>query len=346
MAEVNVTIIGLGRLGASFGLALKALKGKPEVRHRFHVTGCDRAGAAMRAALKVGAIDRDVPAMDVAVEGADLVFLAAPFGEVKDILEIIGQALKPGAVVMDTAPLKMPPIRWAEKYFRRGDDKQPDAYIVGVTPIINPEHLGDPTDTPEAAKADLLQNGMMIVSPSPSAPPEAVQLVTDLSELLNIRVHFIDPAEHDGIAAAMESLPLLIQLGLFQSLSQAKSWDDVKMLGNNAFFLATYRLAEERPETLAAHIFHNRENTLRRLDALLEALANLRESLRAEDEIVLAEQFDSAARSYAEWQFARLRNKYGNEPEAPQEVRGSFGLGSLFFPRFGGRDKTEQKKKK
>jgi prephenate dehydrogenase len=259
-------------------------------------------------------------------------------------LAIIGPALKPGAVVVDCGPLKLPAIRYAEKYLRRDDDGAPQAYLVGVTPIISPAHLGDPNDTPAEGDAALFGGGLIVICPTPGAPREAVQLVADLTELLGVRTHFIDPAEHDGMAAAMDNLPPLLQLAYLQSVAGARNWEDARLLGNQAFFLATYRLAAGDPETMAAEIHGNRENVLHRLDTLSDMLDELREALRQDDSAILAEYFQRAMNTHAAWQMARLTNRYGFEPTETDEIRGSFSMN--LFPTLGGRGKNDKDKNK
>lgn len=342
MAQVNVAIIGLGKLGTSFGLALRALN-KPEARHQFRVTGHDRVSARQKAATKLEALDLEAGDYETAVQGADLVVLASPYRDAKEIMEIIGPVLKSGAVVMDASPLKRPSLDWARKFFRRDANQQPDAYLVGVTPIINPEYLGDPTDDPANARADLFQKGTMILSPAPDCPPEAVQLVSDLTDLLGVKVHFLDPEEHDGMIAAMENLPTLLQLGLFESLTRASSWSDMQWLSNPAFFLATYQLSDAEAESLALTLHRNSANLVRRLDALIESLTNLRSTLREADEIPLAEHFNTAINQYAEWEGQRLANRWRSEPAATDEMRSGFSLMGGLFPTFGGRGKKKDK---
>ncbi|CAG0992994.1 MAG: prephenate dehydrogenase [Anaerolinea sp.] len=344
MATVKVSVVGLGRLGTSYGMALRALSQKPEARHQFEVTGCDRSSGRVRTAAKMGALDHEGGNFQSAVEGADLVFFAPPYGEAEQTLEIIGKSMKPGAVVMDASPLKQPSLKWADKYFRRDDDGGVSVYLVGVTPVINPEYLGEPDDSPNAARADLFEGGSMIISPAAHCPAEAVKLVTDLTEIMQLRAHFVDPIEHDGMVAGTEALPLLLQLGLFQALSGSKAWGDVQWISNPAFFLSTYRLMQIDPESAAEEIGHNRDNALRYLDALMERLTALRDVLKTGDQSLLAENFDEATRKYTQWQEARLKNKWEGDLETPTEGRAFNLLGGLggLIPRMGGRDKKKK----
>lgn len=321
MADVNVTVIGLGRLGASFGMAVRALNGKPENKHTFTVTGFDSSSALLRAAKKNGAIDHEASHSDSAVAEANLVFVAVPYAHTEEVLSIIGPELRPGTVVMDASPLKAPSLAWAEKHFPHNAEGELTAYLVGATPIVNPLYMGESADESGPPRADLFENGLMLIAPSPTCPQEAVRLVSDVCSLLDVKQHFVDPAEYDGMVAGMDGLPLLMQLALFQSLSRAQAWKDMQWLGNTGFFLATYRLMERDPMTAARSVVHNRANVLHKLDRFMEALSDLRTTLATGEEELLAEHFDTAMGEYADWQEARAKNRYSTEPAPTEEVR-------------------------
>jgi prephenate dehydrogenase len=321
MANVNVTVVGLGRLGASFGLAVRALNGKPEHKHTFSVTGFDSVSSLLRAAKKIGAIDQEASHLDEAVAEANLVFLAVPYAHTEDVLSIIGPALPPGAVVMDASPLKQPSLAWADKHLPHDDEGNPSAYLIGVTPVVNPLYMGESAGEAGEARADLFENGVMLIAPALSCPQEAVRLVSDICTLLDIKQHFVDPAEFDGMIAGMDGLPLVIQLALFKSLSQSKAWSDMQWLGNTAFFLATYRLMDHDAMTAARTLARNQPNVLHKLDRLIESLAELRATLASGDEELLAEHFDTAMGEYEDWQEARVKNRYSTEPAPVEEVR-------------------------
>ncbi len=347
MARVNVTIIGLQRLGASFGLALKRLMKMPGNQHEFIITGSDEDHTAMKTARQMGAVDQELRALDAAVEKADLVFIASPYGMTKDVFSVIGPALKPGAVVMDTSPLKLPAIAWAKQYFRRSAEGQYEAYLVGATPVINPAYLNDLGSDTSAARADLFDKGLLVVSPAPDCPQEAVQLIAELADLMELKVHFTDPAEHDGIIAAMESLPLLLQLGFFRSLSGSKAWDDLQRFGNPTFALATYHLGQTAPEDSAALIHRNRENTVRALESLIGTLDELRDVLASGDDITVTEVFTDSIERYERWLKARHTSKWGDQPEAPSLQPGGLmgSLGNMLMP-FGGKKRSKDDGKK
>jgi prephenate dehydrogenase len=330
MAQVNFTVVGLGKMGASMGLALKAYSKQPGNEHQFSVTGYDGTPSLLDQATKLGAIDRGERNLAAAAQKADLVFLDLPFQDVEKALQVIGEVLKPGAVVMDASLLKEPSIQWAKTHFRRVNDKDTEAYLVGVHLLLNPVRLGDPRDTLDAASADLFTNGLMIISPSTTCPEEAVQLVADVASLLGLKQHFADPHEHDSIIAAMEGLPLLLQLALFRALSRSQSWDDLRWMGNTAFYLGTYQLGQLEPESAGKLAHLSREALVRRLDDTLASLTELRDVLRSGDELTISEAFDSASSAYAKWDRARHTNEWLPLPAIPAPGEGVRLFGGLF----------------
>ena len=330
MAQVNFTMVGLGKAGGSLGLALKVYSKQPNAEHQFSVTGYDGTPALIDQALKLGMIDKGERNLSIAVEKADLVFLDLPYDDVESALELIGASLKAGAVVMDASPLKMPSIAWAQTHFRMNANNEPEAYLVGVHLLVNSEHLGDYRDTLEAARADLFAGGLMIIAPAANCPQEAVQLVADIAVLLGIKQHFADPSEHDGILTAMESLPLLLQLALFRTLNGSKSWDDLRSMGNTSFYLGTYQLGQGDAEALGKQIYQSREILLRRLDDTLDTLNELRDVLRAGDELAIGEAFERSMLAYAKWERTRRSNDWLPMPETPVPTEGVRLFGGLF----------------
>lgn len=210
--------------------------------------------------------------------------------------------------------------------------------------MLSPDHLNTADETVSAASADLFIDGVIIISPALDCPPDAVRLVSDLTELMGIKAHFTDPTEHDGIVAAMENLPLLLQMALWRTVSH-QGWDDAQWFGNPLFYLMTHKLLDGDPESLGVGLYRNRSNVIRKLDALTEQLAKLREQLQVEDELYIGEQIQAMMADYNRWANARARNKFSSEP-SPQELgelRGASMFGAL-LPNLALRKKDKSKK--
>ncbi|MBN1285975.1 MAG: prephenate dehydrogenase/arogenate dehydrogenase family protein, partial [Anaerolineae bacterium] len=135
MADINLTIIGLQRVGPAFGLAIKRYQSAPGATHKFTITGYDYEGKLCKEIKKAGALDDCARSVTAAAEGADIIFLDEPLSDIKETLEKIGPVLKSGCVVLEAGPLKQPPIEWAKRCLPES------AYLVGLALAINPEHL-------------------------------------------------------------------------------------------------------------------------------------------------------------------------------------------------------------
>ena len=69
--KINVTIIGLGLIGGSLGLAVKR---NPSI----HVTGFDSSPGTMEEAYRRGIIDTISASLEAACEHADIIIFATP----------------------------------------------------------------------------------------------------------------------------------------------------------------------------------------------------------------------------------------------------------------------------
>jgi prephenate dehydrogenase len=136
---VQITIVGLGQIGTSFGLALA---NQPDLVRRI---GHDRQAEVARNAEKMGAVDKVVFNLPAAVREADLVLLSVPIDQVRETMAIIAPELKEGSVVMDTAPVKEVVAAWAS------DLLPADRHYVGLTPVLNPLYLDESVTGAEAA---------------------------------------------------------------------------------------------------------------------------------------------------------------------------------------------------
>jgi prephenate dehydrogenase len=332
MARVNVTLIGLQRIGASLGLALKRHMKTSDAQHEFFITGSDENRDSMRTATSLGAIDHETRDPAEAAEKADVVFVSTRYGITKDIFSIIGPVLKAGAVVVDLSPLKVPSIAWAKQHFRKSSEGNPEAYLVGITPLVNADYLTDTRLTSDAARADMFDQAGLIISPAANCPEEAVQLVADIADVIGLKVHFTDPAEHDTMIAAMETVPLLLNMALFRSVVGSSGWEDLQRFGNLPFALGTYRLFTDKPEDVAALMEHNRSDVIRALESLIASLREVTDLVHTTDAETVGDAFATTSEQYMKWRVARFTNKWKEDLDLPSAP--SAGLLGPFVGKF------------
>ena len=96
----KVTLVGVGLLGGSMGLALKQRQLADKV------DGFVRRSVSIGDCEKIGAVDHATRDLKRAVENADLVILCTPLGQMRDVTLKMLPALKPGAIVTDVGSVK------------------------------------------------------------------------------------------------------------------------------------------------------------------------------------------------------------------------------------------------
>ncbi|HEX7973253.1 MAG TPA: prephenate dehydrogenase/arogenate dehydrogenase family protein [Anaerolineales bacterium] len=299
---IQITIVGLGQIGASIGLGLA---NQPDLLHR---VGHDRNQEVARQAEKKGALDKVDYNLPSAVRGADLVILALPMDQIRETMAIIATQLKAGAVVMDTAPIKEVVAAWA------GELLPADRFYVGLTPVINPAYLHGTESGVEAARADLFSSGLLGIVAPPRTSSEAIKLAADLARLLGATPLFADPVEMDSLMAATHLLPQLLAAGLLNATVDQPGWFEGRKLAGRAYAEATGSIVHlSEPHTLTASVLLSREHVLRVLDSTIAALQAIRSDIEQQNTEALEARLERARRGREKWWKQRKAGDWIND---------------------------------
>ncbi|MFN8372213.1 MAG: prephenate dehydrogenase/arogenate dehydrogenase family protein [Anaerolineae bacterium] len=342
MATISVSILGLGRTGSSIGLALRRFNNSKGAQHNFKITAYERRGNVLQEARKLNVADEYVNSPFTAVRDRDIVVLALPYSDVQPMYEVLGREMRPGAVLLDTSPLKSPSMAWAQKHLPS------EVYMVGVTLIVNHQYLLNSLEETNAAREDMFDNGLGLLMPGIGCAKEAVELATDFSELLGAKTHFIDPAEHDGLVAATEAVPAVLGVMFYHMLSHSPGWGDGQRLTNPAFGYLTHHLFDTHPDDARDLILNNRENTLRYLDEMINALRTFRQSLAQNDRNAVEAALVDNALDYEKWTNRRHKGEW-DEKDAVSKATSAAGdivtglFGSVIARRMRGNKDDEKK---
>ena len=287
--SIQITIIGLGQIGASIGLGLASQKQIVRV-------GQDLEPSVVKKAEKLGAVDKVIINLAKAVKDADAVILALPVDQIKDTLEFIAPELKPGAVLLDTAPVKAAVAEWAEKALPEG------CYYVGMTPVINPIYLMDGDWGVDAAHADLFKNGLFAIVAPARTSSAALRMATELAGLLGAEHMFADMVEMDGLMAATHLLPQLLAAGLSGMTVGQPGWLEGRKLAGRSFAKVTEPVvSSESAAALASAAVNNRANAIRVLDTLVARLLDMRAEIEAQDVEALEKRFTEVRALRMHW---------------------------------------------
>lgn len=325
-SKLQVTIVGLGLIGGSIGLALR------ESDVPSAVVGHDKDLDIGNQAKKLGVVDRVDWNLIAACAKADLVILAIPAGAIQETLEIIGPELRLGCVVMDTASLKEAVLAWAT------DSLPEQVYFVGTDPIL--PRIVEGEGGLASARADLFRGGLFCLVPAPGVDETAVKVITDLVAILGANPLFFDAAEHDGLLAAVDHLPSLLALALLETVVGQPSWRESRKVAGASFESSTY-LPSTDPAALGDLSVANRDNILRWLDTFSASLASIRQSLAEEQAEVLALRFQKVLEERQKWLQDRDVGRW--DERLVQEMPAHVGLlDTLLGSLWGKRPKADQ----
>lgn len=302
---VQITIIGLGQIGGSIGLALA------EHKDLVYRIGHDKDPRVTRQAEKVGAVDKAVMNLPKSVESADLVILALPVDQIRETLELIAPDLKESAVVMDTAPVKESIAGWAKELL------PPGRFYVGLTPVINPAYLQQHDWGLESAHPDLFKDGLMAIVVPPGSASEAVKLAADLTRLLGSSPLFADPVEIDSFMSATHILPQLLAAALLNITVDQPGWREGRKIAGRAYAEVTGPIVQMgEPGALTSATLLAGDNILRVTDSLISALEALRSDIQNRDVESLKTRLERARERRQIWWQERVMAKW--EEETPQ----------------------------
>lgn len=264
----QVSILGVGLLGGSLGLALK--------RRRLAetVVGVGHRPSTLETAAARGAIDRWTLSPAEGVAGSDLVVLATPVGRFAPLMAEAAPALAPGCLLTDVGSTKRAVLEAVLPLL------PPTCHFVGSHPLAGSEARGI-----EAAREDLYQGALVLVTPTAAAIPaaaadeyeSAVRRTEQLWQAVGGRTQRIGAAMHDHLLAQTSHLPHLAASLLVESLA-----DEAAGLVSSGF-LDTTRVASGDPAMWRDIFMTNRDEVLRALERLETALAEAKAALTSGD---------------------------------------------------------------
>lgn len=273
----RISIVGLGLVGGSWGLALKQRGVKARL------VGCDRAEILERA-LALGVVEEGSADPGTAVRNADLVIFATPVRAILDLLSQLKPSLSPRALVTDVGSTKRLICQRARELF--GDEP----LFLGGHPLAGKEHSGL-----ENAQATLFENARYVLTPlSPDhLEDERVKAFSSLVEAVGARPFVTDASIHDRAVAFLSHLPQLVSSGLASMIAEESAEDSLPIELAASGFRDVTRLAES-PYALWRDIcLTNIENIQSALEALVEKLEAMKVHLSDRE---LEHEFKQAAK--------------------------------------------------
>ena len=275
----TVTIVGVGLIGASLGLALK----KAGVVTK--VLGVGRSKENLDQAQKMGAIDGVVDLVE-ATKQSDVIVLCMPVAQMRAAFEIIEPHLEPRTMITDAGSTKGDVILAAKEVLGKKV-----CQFVPAHPIAGGAQHGA-----SAAKADLFQGKQTIVCPLQENSPEDTTLITGFWESIGSVAKKIGVVQHDAIYAAVSHLPHLLSYALMASVVNSEDADQ-KLDHVGAGFKDFTRIAASSPEMWRDICIGNRAAILQELDQYLLIVNHMRKLVAEGDGEGLEKLFNKASKA-------------------------------------------------
>lgn len=197
----TVAIVGVGMIGGSIGLALKARK------LAGRVIGIGRSATSLSEAKRLHAIDETATDIASAVAMADLVVVAAGVASIAWILDEVDAAVRPGTLLTDAGSTKASIVAAWEKRRR----SRPAAAggrrgrFVGAHPLAGSHRRG-----PAAADPMLFNGRVTILTPAAATPAQDVEEIGSFWSSLGSTVSTMPPRDHDRILAMTSHAPHVV----------------------------------------------------------------------------------------------------------------------------------------
>lgn len=283
----KLVVLGVGLIGGSFALALRAAGRVGQV------VGVGRGEANLATAVELGIVDRYRLLADDwpdELATADLVVIAAPVAQYPSLFAAMAGRLGTATLVTDAGSTKQDVIAAA-----RVLPAAEFARFVPAHPIAGTEHSGA-----VAAFATLFTDRNVVLAPVADTDPAAVARVGALWECCGARLRSLSPAAHDRVFAAVSHLPHLLAFALVDAFAARPDRDDIFRFAASGFRDFT-RIAASSPEMWRDIALANRPALLDEIAAFRAQLDRVTAMLEAADGAALAAVFERARTARRAW---------------------------------------------
>ena len=286
----KIVIFGVGLIGGSLALALK------KAAFVTHIVGVGRTQASLEEALKLGVIDAICISdekhgkLNTALEGADLVMIAAPVAQTARVLQSIKPHLNNQTIITDAGSTKGDVLACAKTILGAQFSQ-----FVGGHPIAGAEKSGV-----SAAKSDLFTGKNVVLTPTPETNRGALAGVAELWQKCGANVSEMTAENHDSIFAAVSHLPHLLAFALVDDIANRPNAAQLFSFAASGFRDFT-RIAGSSPEMWRDISLANKTALLSEISAFENELSQLKQLLENNDGAGLQALFERASLARNSW---------------------------------------------
>jgi prephenate dehydrogenase len=280
----KITIIGVGLLGGSLGLAIKKRRLAGEV------TGFVRRAASIADCKKAKAVDSCTCNLREAVAEADLIVLCTPLAQMLPRVREMIPLLKRGAIVTDVGSVKASVVKELESLVAKAG-----AHFIGSHPMAGAEKTGV-----AAARADLFNNAVCVITPTRRSHPAALRTVERFWKAVGTRAMRLTPELHDELVSRSSHLPHVAAATLANLVLDPALPKSQPLLCANGF-RDTTRIASGSPEMWRDIAISNRKNLGKALDTFIRDLKKIQAILKKGDAKAVEKFFQQGKQRRDAW---------------------------------------------
>jgi len=251
---MNIGIVGLGLIGGSLGLDLRA--------QGHQVLGVSRRKETCQQAIKLGVVDDASVDLNI-LAGTDVVFICTPIAAIAPTVEQLISHLTPETIITDAGSVKAPVVEAIAPLWRN---------FVGGHPMAGKSESGL-----EVAQAQLFAGKPYVLTPVETTPIEAIKTVEEIVRSLGVKISYCRPEDHDRAVAWISHLPVMVSGSLIAACmgeSDPKVLELAQKLASSGF-RDTSRVGGGNPELGLMMARYNQEALVRSLQQYRQTLDQL-----------------------------------------------------------------------
>ena len=259
---MNIGIVGLGLIGGSLGLDLRALG--------HQVFGVSRHTGTCQRAIERGVVDDASINLNL-LGTADVVFICTPIAAIAPTIQQLIPHLSPNAIITDVGSVKTAVVKQVAPLWHN---------FVGGHPMAGTADSGI-----EAAVSGLFAGNPYVLTPIETTSAASVKIVEEIVRSLTTRVYFCRPEDHDRAVAWISHLPVMVSSSLIDacmSETDPAVLELAQQLASSGF-RDTSRVGGGNPELGVMMARYNQESLLRSLVSYRDSLDQLIELIEQKD---------------------------------------------------------------
>lgn len=258
---MNIGIIGLGLMGASFAKRLSPQKDKT-------IYGIDQNKQTIQTALELNIIKEGSTDPGKLIKECNLIILALYPTMIKPWIVENQQYLESGTILMDISGVKTNIVESVQAILRE------DLELISIHPMCGRESRGI-----DFAQADIFDNANYIIVPTDKNTPKAIKAAKQLGKDLRVKnISILSCEEHDRMIGFLSQLTHVIAVSLMNTHDNSHL---VEYTGDS--FRDLTRIATINEDLWSELFLLNKDILLDEIDQFLDATKHFRDSLEKED---------------------------------------------------------------